>query len=426
MPTPLAGPEPLAAGSPARSLTATLALLSFVVPLATDMYLPAFPRMAEELGTDASGIQLTLTSFLFGMAAGQLVLGPLSDRYGRRTPMLAGTAVCALVTALCAMAPNLPALIVLRFVMGFAGAAGVVVGRAVISDVASGAAAARLFGVLVALGGIAPIAAPLAGAAVVDGAGGWRGVFWALAGASLLMCGAVALFVPESLPEERRRDGGMASTVRAARAVLTDRAYVGYTLTFAFGCGALFCYIAGSPFLLQNVLGFSTGEASVAFSVGALTATVSSTVNTRLVGRYSPVLLLRTGLATMLAATSAALLVTLTGHLGRVSALALIGVAFLGLGQFFGTATALALARVPYAAGTGSAVLGTLQSVFGAVVAPLVGLGGKHTALPLFTGMAGCSLAAVLCLLLTRDSPPPADRADARTDAPQDRADVPS
>ncbi|MFI7013139.1 multidrug effflux MFS transporter [Streptomyces sp. NPDC050164] len=395
-------PSTGAAQKPAALLTATLALLSFVLPLATDMYLPAFPAMADDLGTDASGVQLTLTAFLFGTALGQLVLGPLSDRYGRRLPILTGAAVCTLSTALCAVAPDLGVLILLRFVTGFSGAAGLVVGRAVISDVATGAIAARLFGVLMALGGIAPIVAPLAGGAVVSNAGGWRGVFWVLSGASLLMFLAALFFIPESLPKERRRPGGAGSTLRAARSVLTDRAYAGYTLAFSFACGALFCYIAGSAFLLQNVLGFTVGQASVAFSLGALTATLSSVANTKLVGRYHPRLLLRIGLATMLVATTAALLVTLAGQLNRVLALGLIGIAFLGIGQVFGTATALAIERVPHAAGTGSAVLGTLQSILGGAAAPLVGLGGEDTAVPLFAGMAGCSLIAVLALVLTR------------------------
>lgn len=398
MPIPSTG----VAQRPAALLTATLALLSFVLPLATDMYLPAFPAMADDLGTDASGVQLTLTAFLFGTAAGQLMLGPLSDRYGRRMPILTGAAVCTLATALCAAAPNLGALIVLRFVTGFSGAAGLVVGRAVISDVATGAVAARLFGILMALGGIAPIVAPLAGGAVVSNTGGWRGVFWILSGASLLMFLAALSFIPESLPKARRRPGGVGATLRAARSVLADRAYVGYTLAFSFACGALFCYISGSAFLLQNVLGFTVSQASLAFSLGALTATLSSAVNTKLVGRYHPRLLLHIGLATMLVATTAALLVALAGQLNRVLALGLIGIAFLGIGQVFGTATALAIERVPHAAGTGSAVLGTLQSVLGGVASPLVGLGGEDTAVPLFVGMAGCSLIAVLALLLTR------------------------
>ncbi|KDN81952.1 multidrug effflux MFS transporter [Kitasatospora cheerisanensis] len=400
---------PNAQAAPAVTLTATLALLSFLMPLATDMYLPAFPRMIEELGTTASGVQSTLTAFLIGSGAGQLVLGPLSDRFGRRGPILVGAAVCTVATALCAVAPSLPVLVVVRFVAGFSGAAGLVVGRAVVADLASGVVAARLFGVLMALGGIAPVLAPLAGGVVVGGAGGWRGVFWVLAAVSAVMFLAALTFLPESLPAERRRAGDPAATARAARSVLTDRVYLGYTFAFTFGCGAVYCYIAGSPFLLQNVLGFGVGGASLAFSAGALAAAVSSAVGARLVGRHTPERLLRIGLTVLLVATFAALALALAGRLDRVPALSLIFLGFLGLGQVFGTATALAVGRVPHAAGTGSAVLGALQSAFGAAVAPLVGLGGEHTAVPMFVGMAGCALAAVLSLLLTRESAPAAN-----------------
>lgn len=394
--------SPPAQRSPAIVLTTTLALLSFVTPLATDMYLPAFPRMATEFGTNASGVQLTLTAFLLGMAAGQLTLGPLSDRYGRRRPILIGTAICALATALCALAPSLGVLIALRFVTGFTGAAGVVVGRAVIVDLTSGAVAARLFGILMTLGGLAPIVAPLAGGAVLSGAGSWRAVFWALAAASLAMFLAALRFVPESLPRERRQSGGLTATFQTARTVLADRVYVGYALAFGFTFGTLFCYIAGSPFLLQNVLGFSVGQASVVFAAGALVATASSALGTRLVGRYRPTRLLRVGLLTLLAASTALLLVTVTGQLNRPAALALCGIGFVGLGQTFGPATALAIERVPHAAGTGSALLGTLQMALGACVAPVVGLGGSGTAVPVFAGMATCALIAVLALRLTR------------------------
>ncbi|WP_078492509.1 multidrug effflux MFS transporter [Streptomyces yerevanensis] len=402
-PTPVGQsvPKPAPPSPPGR-LTATLALLSFVIPLSTDMYLPGFPAMARDLATDAAGVQLTLTAFLFGLAAGQLVLGPLSDRYGRRKPILIGTGICTLVTALCAVTPSLELLIGLRFLMGFSGAAGVVVGRAVVSDVASGTAAARIFGMLMALGGIAPIVAPLAGGAMVNGSGGWRTVFLVLAGATALMFLAALLLVPESLPAEHRHAGGIGVTLKAAVSVLTDRFYLGYTLAFCFASATLFCYIAASPFLLQNVLGLSVGEASMAFSVGALTATASSAAATRLVSRYGSRLLLKTGLAVLLVSSAVALLVTATGNLNRVWALGLVGIGFLGLGQVFATATALALERVPHAAVTGSAVLGTLQSVLGAAVAPLMGVAGGHTVMPLFLGMTGCALIATLALGLTR------------------------
>ncbi|MET8690406.1 multidrug effflux MFS transporter [Streptomyces sp. NPDC004732] len=375
-------------------LTAALALLSFIGPLSTDMYLPAFPRMAAELGTDASGVQLTLTAFLVGMTLGHLVFGPLSDRYGRRGPLLAGAAVCTVGTALCAVAPSLGWLVALRFVAGFSGAAGVVISRAVVSDVVRGAAAARMLGVLMTLAGIAPILAPLAGGAVLGGAG-WRGVFWVLTAVSALVTLAVVVGVPESLPAERRHAGGVRRTAAAVREVLADRAYVGYTLAFTFGFGMLFCYIAGSPFLLQNVLGMGVGASSVAFSGGAVVATLSSAVGARLVGRVGPEALLRGGLTAMLAGSCALLVLAVGGLLPVAVCLPLLAVVCGGFGLVVANSAALALARVPGASGVGSALLGTAQSALGAVVAPLVGLGGEHTAVPLFCGMALCSATAL-------------------------------
>ncbi|MEV0219531.1 multidrug effflux MFS transporter [Streptomyces sp. NPDC050704] len=401
-------------------LTAALALVSFIGPLSTDMYLPAFPRMADELHTDASGVQLTLTAFLVGMTLGHLVFGALSDRYGRRGPLLVGAAVCTVGTALCAVAPSLGWLVALRFVTGFSGAAGVVISRAVVSDVVQGAAAARLFGVLMTLTGIAPILAPLVGGAVIEAAG-WRSVFWVLAAVSFLVTLAVVAGVPESLPKERRHTGGAGRTAAAVREVVGDRVYVGYTLAFTFGFGMLFCYIAGSPFLLQNVLGMGVGASSVAFSGGAVIATLSSAAGARLVGRIAPEVLLRSGLLAMLAGTVALLAVTVAGLLTTVVCLALMALVYGGFGFVIANSAALAIGRVPHASGTGSALLGTAQSALGAVVAPLVGLGGEHTAVPLFCGMALCSGLAVLALRLTHgartEGAPLAER-----DAPSDVA----
>ncbi|WP_410652732.1 multidrug effflux MFS transporter [Amycolatopsis sp. cmx-4-54] len=381
---------------PAGALIAVLALLSFVLPMATDLYLSAFPRMAEELGTDASGVQLTLTAFLIGLAAGQLVLGPLSDRYGRRGLLLAGTALCAVSTALCALAPTLEWLVALRFVTGFAGAAGVVLGRAVISDIATGAAAARLFGILMALGGIAPIVAPLAGGAVFEEFG-WRAVFWLLAAVVLSMFAAAFFLIPETLPRERRHAKGLATTVRAAAGVLSNRVYLGHTLVFVFASGALFSYISASPFLYQKMLGMSVQEYSVIFAAGALIATLSSGASAKLVGRVRPSVLLRIGLVAMSGSTTVSLLIATIGKLTPVSALSLLAITGAGLGLVFVNATALAIEAVPESAGTASAMLGTLQSGLGALAAPLVGLGGQHTAIPLYLAMTVCSVAALLC-----------------------------
>jgi len=382
-------------------LTIALALLSFVGPMGVDMYLPAFPRLAAEFGVDPAGVQLTLTAFLVGFALGQLLLGPLSDRYGRRRPILAGAALCTAATAACALVPSVEWLVVARFLAGFGGAAGLVIGRAVILDTVDETAAARLFGILMALGGIAPIIAPLVGGIVSDNVG-WRAVFWTLAAGSALNFLVALVAVPESLPPERRTGGGSNGTASLLRSVLTNRSYLGYTFVLGFGFAALFCYIAASPFLLQHVLGLTVGESSVVFATGALTTTLSSAVNARLVGRVSPERLLRVGLATMLAAAVGLLAATLAGLTERAIPLGGLFVFFLGLGMILGNATALALRCVPTAAGTGSAVLGTLQNVLGALVAPLMGLGGRDVGVPLFLGMTLCVGLASLSLRLTR------------------------
>ncbi|GHF08091.1 multidrug effflux MFS transporter [Streptomyces morookaense] len=386
-------------------LTAALGLLAFVTPLATDMYLPAFPHLTGELHSSASGIQLTLTAFLLGMGLGQLLIGPLSDRFGRRVPLLAGAAVMVTASALCALAPSLGVLVVLRFVQGFSGSAGVVIGRAVITDVTSGDRAARLFGSLMTLTGLGPIVAPMVGAALTESTG-WRGVFWALTGVSALALLGAVIFVPESLPDGKRHTGGPRDTLRAMRGVLGDRAYLGYTLSFGLAFAMLFSYIAGSAFLFQKVLGLSVGHASLAFAGIGVVGTLASMTGTRLVGRYGPERLLRTGLGTMVACTAALCTVSLAGALTLPLTMALLCPVFIGMRLVTANAGALAMARVPHASGSGSAVLGTLQSALSALMAPLVGLGGEHTAVPMFLGMAICAALSSLSLLLTRGAVP--------------------
>jgi DHA1 family bicyclomycin/chloramphenicol resistance-like MFS transporter len=183
-----------------------LALLTAIAPLATDMYLPALPTMVGDLGSSASGVQLTLTTFLVGLALGQLVIGPLSDQFGRRGLLIVGTVVCALAGVACAFAPSAGFLVAARFVQGFSGAAGIVLSRAVIADRASGERAARLFSLMMVISGVAPVVAPLLGGSLV-GAVGWRGIFWILAGVAVVMVVGVLSAVPESLPVERRQRG---------------------------------------------------------------------------------------------------------------------------------------------------------------------------------------------------------------------------
>jgi DHA1 family bicyclomycin/chloramphenicol resistance-like MFS transporter len=372
-----------------------------VEPLGTDMYLPAFPRMAAELHATPSGVQLTLTTFMVGLGAGHLVFGPLSDRVGRRGPLLAGTAVAAVSAGACALAPSLGWLLGFRLLQGFSAASGLVIGRSVVSDVTHGRQAARLFGILMALLGIAPIVAPLAGSAVMAVAE-WRAVFWVLTAAMLVMLAGVALAVPESLPRHRRRSGGMAATLAGARAVLADRAYLGYTLAFALAFAAVFCYIGGSSFLYQNVLGLSYAQSSWAVAGTVLVHSSTAMVSAKLVARVHPVRLVHTGMAAMLVATVLLGLVVLTGLMALPAVLAVLAVFFVGSGLVMPNASALALDRLTHAAGTGSAVLGTLQNGLAAVAAPLVGLVAGHLAESMVVVMAASVVLAVAALGLTR------------------------
>src|SRR3954471_15342696 len=187
-------------GTPLK-LVVVLGLVNAIGPLSIDMYLPAFPEIARDLSTSAAQVQLTLTACVAGLAAGQLVIGPLSDRLGRRVPLITAMSTYAVASALCALAPSVPVLMGLRLVQGLAGAGGVVIARAVVRDLHSGAAAVRLFSSLMLVTGLAPILAPLAGGAIL-GLASWRGIFVTLAVASSLIAAGVAVGLRETLPPE--------------------------------------------------------------------------------------------------------------------------------------------------------------------------------------------------------------------------------
>src|SRR6478735_10443455 len=215
------------------------------------MYLPAFPEIASDLETRASQVQLTLTACVAGLALGQLLIGPLSDRLGRRTPLIAAMGTYAGASVLCALAPSAPVLMGTRFLQGLAGAGGVVIARAVVRDLHSGAAAVRLFSSLMLVTGLAPILAPLAGGQVLN-LTSWRGIFWVLTVLSALIALLVTFGLRETLPPERRSTPGLGRTLEIMRTLLKDRWFVGHGLAGGLGFGALFAYISGSSFVLQG------------------------------------------------------------------------------------------------------------------------------------------------------------------------------
>lgn len=384
------------------TLLVLLGTLTAIGPLSLDMYLPAFPAMTRDLGADQAGIQLSLTTCLIGLALGQLVTGPLSDRWGRRRPVLIGVVAYALLALACAAAPNAPALAAARFAQGVAGGMGVVVARAVVRDLYSGRDAAKYFSRLTLVFGVAPVAAPSVGSLVLR-FGSWRAVFLTLAVIGALLAVAVALRLPETLPMERRSTGGLAATARTMRSLAADRVYLGYALTQGFAFAGLFAYISGSSFVFQDVFGVSAAVFSVLFGVNALALVATGQLNARLLDRFSPRRLLVTTLVVGLVTAVGVLTGALAGSLA-VTAVALF--AFVGsLGMVMPNSTALALDAHARHAGTAAALMGGVQSVVGALAAPLVGLGGEGSALPMATVLAGAaalSLTAVLTLTRPR------------------------
>lgn len=390
-------------------LIVVLALLTAVAPLATDMYLPAFPVMASELGTSATGVQLTLTTFLLGLGIGQLFLGALSDATGRRRPILIGSLVCLLASVACALAPSVETLAVARFVQGLSGAAGVVLARAIISDKSRGPVAAKLQGILIIISVIAPVVAPLTGGVIVANIG-WRPVFWILAALTLIMFLGALTYVTETLPEAARTRGNLTATLGGARAVLANRNYVGYLLTFCFAFAALFAYISASPFVIQNVMGMTTSAYTLIFSLNALVILITSAVASALAGRVAYRHMITIGLAVAVLATAGLLVAVLNG-VPTVPTLVLFACFQGSLGFVFSNATAMALEQAGPHAGTGSAFLGFLQFALAAAVSPLVGIMGEETAMPMALAMiASVVLAALAFGTLTRENAAPQDR----------------
>ncbi|MFH8441471.1 multidrug effflux MFS transporter [Streptomyces sp. NPDC018026] len=381
------------------SLLVTLILgsLTATPPLAMDMYLPALPEVTRSLGAPAATVQLTLTACLAGMALGQIVVGPMSDKWGRRRPLLAGLAVYVVATALCAVAPNVELLVAFRLVQGLAGAAGIVISRAVVRDLYDGVAMARFFSTLMLISGVAPVVAPLIGGQILR-VTDWRGVFVVLVVVGVVLGVVVWARLPETLPVEERHAGGVGDTLRAMRGLLADRAFTGYMLAGGFAFASLFAYVAASPFVMQEIYGASAQTFSLLFGLNSIGLVVVGQINGKiLVGRVRLDRVLGLGLVVVIAAATVLLLMSLGvfGEVGLGPVAAALFVLMSAMGLSLPNTQALALMRVKKSAGSASALLGTSSFLIGAVASPLVGIAGEDTAVP----MAVVQLAAAVVAL---------------------------
>ncbi|MEU6661361.1 multidrug effflux MFS transporter [Streptomyces sp. NPDC046821] len=400
-------PAPVPKAAPASlrrtSLLVTLVLggLTAVPPLSMDMYLPALPEVTGALHASAATAQLTLTACLTGMALGQLAVGPMSDKWGRRRPLLIGLLVYVAATAVCALAPTAPLLIGFRLVQGLAGAAGIVIARAVVRDLYDGVEMARFFSTLMLISGVAPIVAPLIGGQVLR-VTDWRGIFVVLTAVGIALTTLVWKSLPETLAPERRHGGGTMEALRTMRGLLADRVFTGYMIAGGFAFAALFAYISASPFVIQEIYGASPQTFSLLFGINSVGLIIVGQINGKLlVGRVSLDKALAVGLV-IIALAGAALLLMASGAFGDVGLAPVASGLFVlmsAMGLAMPNTNALALMRTPHAAGSASALLGTSSFLVGAIASPLVGIAGEHTAVPMAVVQLACALAAMACFV---------------------------
>lgn len=377
----------------------TLGALSAFTPLAVDMYLPALPSLARDFAADAGRVQLTLSVFMAGMAGGQLLYGPVSDRFGRKIPLLAGALLFVLASLGCALAPSLDALIGLRLLQALGGCAGVVIARAMVRDLFAAQEAARVFSLLMLVTGIAPIVAPLIGGYLLAWFG-WPAIFIMLAVIGALALAAAQAWLPETRPAGGRLTLGSALGVYVA--LFGDRNYVGYALSNGLSMASLFTYIAGSPFVFISLFGLPAEHFGWLFGANACAILLVAQVNRRLLGRYPAARLLSAGsaIAAIAGLVLAAMALVPAGIWGIAVPLTVV-VAMTGM--VLPNGVACAMASQGERAGSAAALLGSLQYLLGGGVVALLALWPEGTALPMAATIAVCAVAGFATrLLVTR------------------------
>ncbi|MCD8072236.1 MAG: multidrug effflux MFS transporter [Alistipes sp.] len=369
-------------------LIITLGCLAAFGPLVTDMYLPGLPAMTEFFSTSVSLVQMGITGSMVGLAVGQLLVGPVSDRFGRRRPLLMSMWLFMVSTVLCIFSWNIESFILFRFVQGVAASGGIVLSRSVSADLFSGRELAKFFAVIAGVQGLAPVAAPVLGGVVLSFTD-WKGVFWVL-----LLIGAVltvlCYFYRETLPAERRSKGTILQTFRLVGPVMRNRKFMVCVCLLSSAMAILFAYIAASPFIFQQHYGLSPLVYSIYFAVNALAVMAGTICSARFA---SPERAIKAGAYLMvpLAAVCAAVLVSGLGF-GYIC-LPLLALLF-AAGLTFPSSATIAIESERRNAGTASAVLGAMNFIFGGIVTPLVGLG--NTLLSTGVIFIACAILALL------------------------------
>ena len=392
----------LAADGPTRKqrlqLAVILGSITTIGPLSIDMYLPALPTLVADFGTTAALVQLSLTFFLLGLASGQLVAGPLSDVYGRRGPLLIGMFIYAVSSVLCAFSPSIGLLIGLRFIQGLAGSVGVVVSRAAVRDLYSGSELTKFFSLLMIVNGLGPILAPVIGGQLLR-VTTWQGIFLVLFAAGIIFCLTILLRLPETLPKERRSKSGMKGTLLTFRVLLGNGKFMGYALSQGFVTASMCAYISGSSFVLQNIFAVTPQVYSLIFAVNGIGIIITGQIAGRLAGKVSETKLLLSGLLLCTMGGILLLLTVLVGG-GLIPILICLFAVVSSVGIVGATSFSLAMQDQGETAGSASALIGLIPLLLGSCVAPLVGLGGVESALPMAIVMACTGILSILSYVL--------------------------
>jgi DHA1 family bicyclomycin/chloramphenicol resistance-like MFS transporter len=377
-----------------------LGALSAFGPLAIDFYLPAFPSMALAFGTDEKHVQLTLAAYFAGLSIGQLLYGPVADRFGRRLPLLVGVGLFTRASLACAYAPNLEWLIGARFVQALGGCAGMVISRAVVSDKCDAVGSAKVFSQLMLVMGLAPILAPLLGGLLVNTTG-WQSIFLTLTGFSALAGLAVALGLPESLPDYVPRQP-LSGALRQYGRLFGDRVFLGHALTGGIAVAGMFSYIAGSPFVFIKLYGVPAEHFGWLFGTNAAGFILVAQVNARLLAKRGPAFLLARAVWVYLLAGVTLLAVSAMHTEALWPLLIPLFVCIASLGCILPNASACAMNGQGARAGSASALMGCLQFSVASGAASLVGILHDGSAMPMAMVISLCGLLVVSVAMYTR------------------------
>ncbi|TDS96897.1 DHA1 family bicyclomycin/chloramphenicol resistance-like MFS transporter [Rahnella sp. BIGb0236] len=370
-----------------------LGSLAALGPLCTDLYLPALPEMAGDLNTSTASAQLSLTAGLLGLGFGQLLFGPLSDRYGRMRPLLWSLALLLAASVWCAVAQDINQLIVARLLQGIAGAGGAVLSRAVARDLYNGHELTRFFALLMLVNGLAPIVAPVLGGAMLNWMN-WRGIFGVLALIAILLFSFSSLKLHETLAPERRAQGGILSMLGSVFGLLKHSPFMGLCLTQGFIMAGMFAYIGASPFVLQQIYHLSPQMFSLCFAINGIGLVISAQVSTRLSHRFGEMALVKAGLC-IAAIASVALVISASLNAPLVMLLIPLFFSVMVIGIIGPNAGSLAMQSQGKNAGSASALLGVCMFALGAVAVPVTGF-GSHPALSMGLTILGCYAIAIL------------------------------